>query len=148
MSKNYQHSANKERELVKLLRDNGWVAHRVAGSGGGGGPIRINGELTDIEPSCDVVASKNGITNHFEVKTFDPDNLPVDVSKDSKELAKIREAVYPHPSNFNSFGDGRKGDCYFAIIPKGSANWYIAPYSMKSIKQGPNYDHINTILYP
>lgn len=71
-------SGQYERDLIRLLEKDGWVCHRVAGSG------------TQRTAVCDVIAIKNGKVRLIEVKAARRIYYP---SKNQEQLEELRHVA-------------------------------------------------------
>lgn len=136
MSRNYDRSADKERELRDWFREEGWYSERVAGSGSHG------------DDACDVIAIGERVY-FFEVKYIDPDSDGdnVNVRGDSEQLRNIREIVSSGQSIRKCMsGHKRDRECFFAIRFKGDRMWYYAPWSTKVIHVEEEYDPLRGLM--
>lgn len=117
---NYRKGAAVENRLVNELREFGFYAERVAGSG------------TREGATADVVAHDGRRFLVFECKHIQSGLGPRDVSKDSKQLEEIRGVIRSPPTLHVKEGEVHN-EVYFAVQFSGSSTIYLAPYSVVRI---------------
>lgn len=107
---------NYENELERRLWKEGWASFRVAGSG------------TVSHESADVVAQKDGKLIMFEVKSFWPRSMPLDLQGDSEQLRALLERACVARPGDRWYEVDDSTNAYFALYNKGESAWRYAPW--------------------